>query len=70
MSPYHLKKNSETIGLTIGCSISNAVFAKLEGEPVEDFSNGDETDSETKSAEAVKSRNEIHPSHFLRSLKL
>ena len=50
--------------------MSNAVSAKLEREPVEDLSNWDKTDSETKSTEAAKSRNEIHPSHLLRSLKL
>ena len=73
----HLEKNnlkchsiSETISFSIGCSMSNAVSAKLEREPVEDLSNWDEADSETKSTEAAKSRNEIHPSHLFRPLKL
>ena len=39
------------------------------GEPVENFNNGNEAEAKAKSAEAAKARDEVHPSHFWRSLE-
>ena len=45
------------------------ISAKLEGEPVENFNNGNEAEAKAKSAEAAEARDEVQPSHLRRSLK-
>ena len=45
------------------------ISAKLKGEPVENFNNGNEAEAKAKSAEAAKARDEVQPSHLRRSLK-
>ena len=45
------------------------ISAKLKGEPVENFNNGNEAEAKAKSAEAAKPRDEVQPSHLRRSLK-
>ena len=46
------------------------ISAKLKGEPVENFNNGNEAEAKAKSAEAAKARDEVQPSHLAQPLKL
>ena len=41
------------------CSDGSKLFAKPDGEPVENLNKGDKADSETKSADAAKAGNEV-----------
>ena len=43
--------------------------AQRKRKPVDNLNNGNKTESKTKSAEAAKARDEVHPSHFWRSFK-
>ena len=45
------------------------ISAKLKGEPVENFNNGNEAEAKAKSTKAPKPRDEVQPSHLRRSLK-
>ena len=38
--------------------------AELQRKPVDDLNDGDKTEPKTKSAEAAKAGDEVHPSHF------
>ena len=49
--------------------MSSEVLAKPDGEPVENLGDGDKADSEAKSTDAAKARNEVQPSHLWRSFK-
>ena len=40
------------------------ISAKLKGEPVENFNNGNKAEAKAKSTEAPKARDKVHPSHF------
>ena len=41
------------------------VLAKPDGEPVDNLGDRDKADSEVKSTEAAKARDEVQPSHLL-----
>ena len=51
------------------CVGGSELLAEPDGEPVEDLSNGHKADSEAKSTEAAKTRNEVQPSHLGRPFK-
>ena len=55
-------------GLWIFISTSHSynleVPAKLERKPVDNLNEGNKTEPKTKSAEAAKAGDEVHPSHF------
>ena len=51
------------------CVGESELVAEPDGEPVENLSDGDKADSEAKSTEAAKARDEVQPGHLWRPFK-